>query len=333
MSLRSDAVAPEQRTELRPLISIALCTYNGAAFLREQLDSLIAQTTSDFEIVAVDDCSTDETPEILAQYQKRDPRLRVERNLTNLGFRKNFERALLLARGSLIAPCDQDDIWLPDKLEKLLRAIGEHALAYCDSEFIDELGEPLHKAMSDTMILLSTLDPVPFAAGNCVSGHAMLFRRALLEHALPVPDCFYYDWWLAAVAANAGGVIHCGEKLVKYRLHDRNVTNVLRSRPAKRARGYRWTQLRDFRRRLEYLARLPGNDRAFIQRWLELWAARERQWVSFGLAMFIYRHAPRIFALKKPSRSPLRHALKYVLGMRWKRLVRPYAYGEEAPDP
>lgn len=311
-----------------PLVSVALCTYNGARYLREQLDSLLVQTCRDFEIIAVDDGSTDDTLHILQQYQQRDARLRVYTNPVNLGVRRNFERALSLCAGRFIAPCDQDDIWLPEKLQALLDTMGEHAAAYCDSEIIDEQGASVHKPMSSRCNMLSTDDPAVFAAANCVSGHAMLFRRELIARALPVPDCFYYDWWLAAVAACSGGVVYCDRKLVSYRFHESNVTNVLRARPSGRSQGRREARLRDFRLRLEYLAALPSGSRDFLQQLHTLWRSREDQWFSFALGFFMYRHWRRIFAVRK-SRWRLLPALKFVLGLRLKRITNPvmYRYG------
>jgi glycosyltransferase involved in cell wall biosynthesis len=311
-----------------PLISIALCTYNGARYLREQLDSLLAQTHSNIEIVAVDDCSTDATFEILMEYHARDARVRVIANEVNLGFRKNFARAASLCVGDFIAPCDQDDVWLPDKLTTLLRAIGEHPLAYCDSELIDEQGASLGVAMSDIFAMVSTDDPAVFAAGNCVSGHALLCRRELVERAFPAPTCFFHDWWLAAVAASAGGVVYCERKLVRYRYHGTNVTDILGERTIRRHRGYRWKQLREFRERLEHLARLPGGSRAFIERLRDLWIAREEQWFSLTLACFIFRHGSRLFALRKSGRHPVRYVLRYAPGLRLKRIANPFGYAQ-----
>ncbi len=314
-------VPPDQ-----PLISVALCTYNGEQYLREQLDSLLAQTYQNIEIIAVDDASTDGTVALLQECAARDPRLHVIVNPENMGLRKNFERAMSACNGSFIAPCDQDDVWLPDKLAALIEVIGDRAAAYCDSEFVDEHLCPLHDAMSCHATPLSTDDPAMFAAGNFVSGHAMLFRRDILSRALPIPDAFYYDWWLAAVSASAGGVVACRRQLVRYRLHGGNVTNVLRDRPVQRKRGYRWQRLHDFRIRLECLARLPGPNQAFIVQWRDLWTARESQWLSPALARFVLLHAHRLFAVQQPQRSALKHALKYLVGLRTKRITSPSGY-------
>jgi len=274
----------------------------------------------------VDDCSTDDTLAILEEYREKDPRMRVLRNGANIGFRKNFERALSLCEGAIIAPCDQDDIWLPEKLTLLLEAMGNHDLAYCDSELVNERGDSLGLAMSDTTMMPSTFDPAVFAASNCVSGHSLIFRRELLGRALPVPECFYYDWWIAAIASSRNGVVHVDRKLVKYRLHGANVTNVLRLRPTERAPGHRWALLKDFGNRLQLLAELPSSSRAFIEKLRDLWVKRESQWLSPALAIYIFRHAPRIFALRKPPRSRLHYAFKFAIGLRLKRLTNPAAY-------
>jgi glycosyltransferase involved in cell wall biosynthesis len=309
-----------------PLISIALCTYNGERYLRSQLDSLFAQTHRNIEIVAVDDCSSDNSFPILEEYRRRDARLRPYRNTENLGFRRNFERAVSLCAGEYIALSDQDDVWAPEKLTALVNIIGDHALAYCDSALIDEEGRDLNVAMSDMLTMVSTDDPAVFANANCVSGHASLFRRELIARALPAPACFFHDWWLAAVAASSGGVVYCDRKLVFYRYHRANITDVLCERTADRDPGYKWKELYDVGKRLEHLAALPGDSQAFLQRLRDLWTARERQWVSLSLAFFLYRHRRRIYALRWSKRPSLRHILRYAPGLRLKRLTNPSAY-------
>src|SRR5476649_2579474 len=94
-----------------PLVSIALCTYNGARFLSQQLDTLVNQTYRPIEIIVVDDCSTDDTFAILTEYAGRYPNFKIYRNDVKLGFTANFEKAVKLCTGDLIALCDQDDLW------------------------------------------------------------------------------------------------------------------------------------------------------------------------------------------------------------------------------
>ncbi len=217
-----------------PLISVALCTYNGERYLREQLDSLLAQTYSNMEIVAVDDGSTDRTVEVLREYEQRDARLHVVVNPRNVGVVRNFERAIALCKGTFIAPCDQDDVWLADKLRMLAGYIGQHSIAYCDSEIIDADGRSRGMSMSRFWAMQDLSDPVAFVMENCVSGHAMLFRRNLLDDNPRLPTEVFHDWWLAARAAARGGIVFCPEKLVRYRQHGNNVTDVP-AHPAGRA--------------------------------------------------------------------------------------------------
>lgn len=137
--------------ENKPLISIALCTYNGSAFLAEQLDSILGQRYTNWELVVVDDCSTDSTPAILEEYAGSDARIGLHYNEQNLGYNKNFEKALGLCRSELIAICDQDDIWHPEKLEKQVKLIGDHALVYHDSEFVNAEGQSMNRRISDKL--------------------------------------------------------------------------------------------------------------------------------------------------------------------------------------
>ena len=152
-----------------PLISIALCTYNGAVFLPVQMDSLLAQDWESLEIVVVDDGSIDGTREILLDYASRDPRISLHFNEHNLGFLLNFQKAFSLTRGEFIAPCDQDDWWHPDKLRGLHAAIGNRALAYCDSLLVDSAGGSMGRRVSDVILMYQGTDPAAFVFGNCVS--------------------------------------------------------------------------------------------------------------------------------------------------------------------
>ncbi|HYM35390.1 MAG TPA: glycosyltransferase family 2 protein [Steroidobacteraceae bacterium] len=311
------------------LISVALCTYNGVRYLREQLDSLLAQTYRNIEIVAVDDCSTDATIAILQEYAQRDQRLRTFVNPVNLGFKRNFECAMSMCRGKLIAPCDQDDIWLNDKLEKLLDAIGSHSMAYCDSSLIAEDGADLGLKLSDTLKMQHFSEPLPFVMDNCVSGHAMLFRRELIEQALPIPNGWFHDWWLAAVASTRDGVVFCPRALVRYRQHGETITDVLRQRfgHGDRPPGSGTKRYEETKQRLRSLAQLPGRSQNLFVLFLRLWEARSGEWLSFSLAHFIIKYRQRMFAMsKKSDLSLLRKASAYLIGLRFRRLVKRRKY-------
>ena len=316
-----------------PLISVALCTYNGERYLREQLDSVLAQTYSNLEIVAVDDGSTDGTVELLREYQRRDARLRVYVNAQNLGFIGNFERAISLCRGLLIAPCDQDDVWLHHKLRTLAGCIGGHSMAYSDSELIDADGRTLGVSMSRFWTMQDLNDPAAFALSNCVSGHAMLFRRELLEEQPQLPPDVFHDWWLAIRAAARDGIVYCPQKLVRYRQHGKNVTDVLKAqrKRAQRRPGSRMKSFDETTRRLGYLATLDAPYGPFFRELHRLWLDSERAWFAPGLASFMLRHRQRIFRLRnKGQLSVLRKSLSHLFGVRLRRLLKPTKYARVA---
>lgn len=309
-----------QHCNLTPAVSIALCTYNGALHLREQLDSLFAQTFTNFEIVAHDDASTDSTPDILQEYSKRDARLRLKVNEKNIGVRCNFESALKACQGELIAPADQDDIWLPGKLATLVARIDGKALAYCDSELIDANGRPLGIRISDKVNMLTTDDPTPFIFSNCVSGHALLVRRGVVQCALPIPEVFMYDWWLAAVATTRGGIQFEDRCLVHYRQHEATVTDFTGARKLRRALDRRLARAaanRQIEERIAALAALDGRHQTKLAHLLELWRTRNQQWLSLEFGEFVFRNRNLLYAIPKKSEWQIAiKAARKVIGRR-----------------
>ncbi|TKC55814.1 glycosyltransferase family 2 protein [Pedobacter hiemivivus] len=217
-----------------PLISIALCTYNGENYLIEQLDSLVFQDYPNLELIVVDDCSSDNTLEILRPYATKYPFIHIYQNENNLGYVKNFEKAISLCNGEYIALADQDDLWNLNKIRTLYQNIGNHILVYHDSAFVNERGESMGKKMSDIINLYKGHDFRPFLFRNCVSGHAMLFRRALIPHILPFNKSYFHDHWIAFVATNHGGIGLITKCLVNYRQHDNASTDILNSRIKKK---------------------------------------------------------------------------------------------------
>jgi glycosyltransferase involved in cell wall biosynthesis len=302
-----------------PLVSIALCTYDGAAFLPQQLDSLLAQDHTPIELVAFDDASTDATWDILQACAPRFASARVQRNEHNLGLRANFEQALRACRGDWIAPCDQDDVWRPDKLSRLLRAVDDRTtLVYADSLLVDTHGNALaqRNRMSDRYRMVSGDDPRMFALANCVSGHAALVRRDVLERALPIPDGAYHDWWIAFVAANLGRVAYVPEPLVQFRQHDANASGAagqLKRAPRRSAAERFEAECRN----IASLAAFDGPQRPFFQQLLALWQERAQRRFTPALAAFLYRHRQAVFAMKRSAPAAKgRHALKYLAGLR-----------------
>ena len=307
--------APGLGAHAAPRISIALATCNGAPYLAEQLESLLTQTLTPAEIVACDDASSDGTWELLERYAPRFASARLVRNSRNLGANANFEQALRLASGEWIAPCDQDDIWSPTKLERLTAAARPATmLVYADSELIGADGRPLGARVSDRLTMIEGSDPRVFALANCVSGHAMLVRRSVLETALPLPAGVYYDRWLAFVAANLGRIGYVDAPLVRFRQHASNASGFggRRGRPKPAPHEAQRAQQAD----LDALAAFDGPQRAFFVELAALWRTRMNGGPTPALTAFLWRHRRRVFALRRRRPGGARHVLKYLWGVR-----------------
>ncbi len=211
----------------QPLVSIVLATYNGERYLREQLDSVFNQTYPNIEVIAVDDRSNDNTVAILREYASAHFNMKVYVNDSNLGFIKNFEKGCRLSAGDFIAPCDQDDYWLPEKIKRKMEAIGNHSMIYCDSDICNETLTPTGKKISDIVVCRNFYSCLEYAVFARIYGHALLFRRSLFEKAYPFIDVIPHDWWLAFNATLNEGFAFLPESYILYRQHASNVYGVV----------------------------------------------------------------------------------------------------------
>lgn len=210
-----------------PLISIALCTYNGEKYLSEQLDSIVKQTYKNIEIIAVDDCSSDNTLKILQKYAEQYPIIKVFSNSKNKGYSKNFEYAISLCKGEYISISDQDDIWMENKLELLLDKIkiNDDLLVQSISLKVDKNGNSLHKTSFDKRSRdYDSGDPRILTLNNIFLGHSMLFKKTLTDMALPIPKHSTYDAWLGFVATNKKSVCVLNQVTTKFRQHQTNAS-------------------------------------------------------------------------------------------------------------
>lgn len=213
------------------MISVAMATYNGERYLRQQIDSILDQSFRDIEIVVCDDASTDGTWAILEEYQSKHPFFRCYRNETNLGFKGNFEKAMGLCKGEFVALSDQDDIWEKDHLETLQNLIGTNDIACGNAHLIDSEGKSLGIDLSEADFLYNTpknYREIPlrvFYNNGCFQGASMLIRRALLETALPLPaGVDYHDTWLTLVACYSNGFAYTMKVITQHRRHDLNAS-------------------------------------------------------------------------------------------------------------
>jgi glycosyltransferase involved in cell wall biosynthesis len=212
-------------------VSVALCTYNGSRYLKEQLDSIAAQTHRPYELVACDDGSTDDTLAQLKAFAAATPfPVRVVVNETTLGSTKNFEQAVRLCGGDLIALADQDDVWRPDKLERIgarLSADPDVGAVFTDADVVDEslrssgcrlwetegFGEELQRKMAMGRgfdVLLRR---------NVATGATMVFRSRFRDLVLPIPASWVHDGWIVLLIAAVGRVAALPEPLILYRQH------------------------------------------------------------------------------------------------------------------
>lgn len=179
-------------------VSVVIATYNGDKFLREQLDSLLGQTLMPDEIIVADDNSTDSTWDIIMEYKTRFPNLFVVyQNEKRLGPHANFKTAFKYAKCDLIAPCDQDDVWQPEKLERSVKALNEgYSMAFCQEIVQYESGKRY-----ETHYKMPTMKDCIFRCA--ITGHLMVFRRELLEAFAITPE-ITYDWGVLLMSAVLG---------------------------------------------------------------------------------------------------------------------------------
>lgn len=222
----------EDQESANERVSVALCTYNGAPYLGEQFESIASQSLLPHEVVVCDDGSTDASLEILRKFEERVPfRVRMYRNSKKLGPTKNFEKAIGLCNGSIIALADQDDVWLPSKLEQLVRVLQrdtEAGYAFSNALVVDEKLHPLGYTMWQT-VSFTKRQRSTFKEGEqmevllrhtVVTGATMAFRSSLRELVLPIPETWVHDAWISLIATAAGrNGIPVEEPLVLYRQH------------------------------------------------------------------------------------------------------------------
>ncbi len=223
-----------------PSISVALCTFNGERFLRQQLDSIESQTHAVDEIVICDDCSDDTTAEIvLAFAAETSVPVKWFRNPIRLGVTKNFEKAISLCTGEVIFLCDQDDRWTSDKAATLLHALDQNsaAMAFSNAQVVDENLSPLGYRLWDSIWFDST-EQQRVKSGDALlvllrhaiaAGSTLAFRSEYLPLLLPIPDFPHsHDIWITLLLACVGKLSPVDRDLIQYRIHDNNEVGMRR---------------------------------------------------------------------------------------------------------
>jgi glycosyltransferase involved in cell wall biosynthesis len=224
------------------MISIAMAAYNGEKYIREQLDSILAQTEQNFEVVICDDVSTDLTLSILKEYEKKDSRFCIYENEKNLGFRENFNKAVSLCKGDFIAFSDQDDIWLPHHLQILKENIGENfvcagrAQRFFENDILLNLFQPTNYQAKNLNSQINRLIYQCYAF-NIYQGASQMISKRAAETYFPIEkDEYAHDWASAANAIAENKFIYINEIITKWRKHLAQVTNMHDSREVRKNR-------------------------------------------------------------------------------------------------
>lgn len=211
-------------------ISVAMCTFNGARYLEEQLGSIASQSRMPSELIVCDDQSTDDTLSILKRFQTSAPfPVKVILNGQRLGSTRNFDQAIGLTRGDLIALCDQDDRWAPAKLERLSDALAADPFlggVFSDANLIDGDGRPIgmrlfarHKFTAAKQRNFIGSPTTTLLKHDIVTGATLMFRASIRRYCSPIPASWVHDGWLAWMIALHARFTLIPEPLTDYRVH------------------------------------------------------------------------------------------------------------------
>ena len=312
----------------QPLVSVALCTYNGERYISSQLDTIINQTYKNIEIIVVDDRSTDNTPTILKRYEQ-EGKIRLYRNETNLGFIKNFEKAISLCTGEYIALSDQDDLWELNKIQVLVNNIGDCTLIFSDSEFMDSEGKLMGKIKSQFHNFIKGDVSISFIFDTCTPGHAMLFKKKLLDYLFPFPEDMYHDWWVVYTATVLGKIMYVKDSLVKYRQHQNSYTDALGARAVKatgKARDYIAASVNAreqvINEKIHHLKTFYYNranskkNKRFITKLIVAFQQQKKSYIASRLFCMFLLYGDRLFRIQK--KSYLKTIVKSIVGVKLK---------------
>lgn len=214
-------------------VSVALCTYNGSAYIKQQIDSILSQTILPDEIIICDDGSSDGTVDLVKELLiESELNWKIMVNDTNLGVIKNFEQAILECSSDIIFTADQDDVWLQDKIEIVIERFklnNKLSVVFTDAFLVDKNLKktgyslwstvfPSMNKLENNRDLLSIL-----LKGNIMTGATMAFSRSLIHYIKPFNDYWIHDYWIAIMGTLFGEVEMIDQPLILYRQHENNV--------------------------------------------------------------------------------------------------------------
>lgn len=213
--------------------SVCMATYKGAAFVQEQIASILAELGPDDELVVVDDASPDETAVIVEGID--DPRIRLVRSPVNRGYVRSFEEAIRLSRGKYVFLSDQDDVWVPGRLELMLAALSDSMVVASNFDMLGGGNRPWIPRLKSADSRRHVANLFAILIGyRAYYGCGMGFRREAARYFTPIPAYVResHDLWLAICGNVAGSITHLDESTIYRRIHESNQTpSGLRSLP------------------------------------------------------------------------------------------------------
>lgn len=301
-------------------VSVVMCTYNGEKYLHEQLESIIRQTYPIYELLVFDDVSQDGTLNILEEYKLQYPFIKVFVNKQNLGYTKNFEQAIQQASGDIISIADQDDVWMAEKLARMIKSWKpEYPLIYCNSYIFS--GKVPAIAKEPVFRMFEGTDARKIFLANTISGHAILCRKSFVPLVIPFSEKAMYDWWMGVVAAYNGGVQHYDKVLCLQRSHAGNSTvNILDKLSAAEQKNQKKTRILDQCRVFANAPNMPASHKEFLHTFADL--LEKSFWVRFHTPLFWFMMKNRrlLFNFKKKTVvifSNIKHSYIWTLNRLW----------------
>lgn len=277
--------------DMKPLVSIILPVYNGEEFLRTSLDSCIAQTYTNWELILVDDCSNDSTPDIAREYEKRDSRIHYYRNDTNLRLPRNLNRGFSMANGKYLTWTSDDNYYRPTAIEKMVHHLEttENEFVFTRYSIIDAQGKELSQTVIPKDYRHAIWDD------NFV-GACFLYSRKVYkmigEYDPNLFLCEDYDYWLRIFAQFPVGCLE--ENLYAYRKHDKSLT-------AKNLKGQYQAMEKAFLKNFALKKDAVTLDRYYLQRGLHRSRSREDGFIRK------YAYFPKLVVYKLWRKLIYRH--------------------------
>ena len=269
-------MSSKERGTSRQRISVAMCTFNGGRYLQEQLESIASQSCVPWELVVCDDHSIDDTIAILKRFQADAPfAVRIVQNAMRIGSTRNFDQAIGLAGGDFIALCDQDDRWLPTKLELQARALNDNPFlggVFSDADLVDGESRPTgirlfarHKFTRAKQQDFVCSPTSTLLKHDVVTGATLMFRASIRRYCSPIPATWVHDGWLAWMIVLHSRLTLIPQPLIQYRIHAGQQLGVGGAGSAQAATGKRESRREHYARVARQFEDLLG--RALAEGW------------------------------------------------------------------